>query len=162
MILLNNRVVINTSISNVYGFIRDFKNIPLWNYYVKKVESITDKREQDFLYHQIRRKDDQIFEVVESLPMKKIVIKTVGSNNIKFIRCFSFLDDGAGNCLLDDIFEIDSGHPDFIQQLFKNNMNRAVKGNLMKLKELLEKGYTVLQDGRIINLRSQTKSKWLN
>jgi hypothetical protein len=43
---------------------------------------------------------------------------------------------------------MDLGKPQFIQKIFEPQIKKGVKENLFKLKQLLEDGSTVLQDGR--------------
>jgi uncharacterized membrane protein len=148
MIKIENRIRIRTSRSDVYKFLLNFRNIPKWNYYVKKVIPVDSKANHEF-FHQIRKNDEQDFEVVELIQNEKIVIRTLRGSGISFTREFVLRKVAEAECTVQDRFELDTGHPGFLQALFKNKVKNAVKKNLTKLKELLENGKTQLQDGRV-------------
>jgi len=152
MIRLVNQIVINKPIELVYSFLSDFESIPLWNYYVKEVTKIPVNNGSRIKYRQIRKSDSQVFEILDKQFPTRLEIASTGENNIKFTRRFMFASDPSNNCILEDLFEIESGHAQVLQQLFKGKMKNAVKENLQKLKELLELGHTVLQDGRVSNV----------
>ena len=148
MIQLCNKISIRKSQVKVFNFLRDFRNIPKWNYYVINVFPL-DSKDSATYYHQVRRNDEQDFEVVETKPDKKIVIRTLPGQSISFQREFTLGTNQEGHCVINDKFDLDTGHPGILQSLFKTKMKNAVKKNLTKLKELLETGSSKLQDGRI-------------
>ncbi len=154
MIQLKNEIVINESKEKVFAFLAEMENIPLWNYHVKQVKNITSNRAKKSKFLQIRKSDSQHFEIHKFLYPHLLVIRTVGNSKIKFKRSFYVKADHSGNCTLEDNFEIDLGYPQLIHKLFKSTMKKEVGINLGKLKELLEKGFTVLQNGRVSRLTS--------
>lgn len=147
MVLIQNYITINKSRELVFDFLSSFENIPLWNYYVKEVRLLSSKK-----YQQIRKNDIQEFVITDEDYPNQITIETSNNSNIRFKRKFTFLEELSGTCYLEDTFEIDLGHPQIVQQLFKNKIRKAVEINLRKLKELLETGVTYLPDGRISKL----------
>lgn len=152
MINLENRITIKKPVEEVYRFLSDFENIPLWNYYVKELTKIPVNSGSNTRYLQIRKNDAQVFEILDAQFPTRIEIASTEESNIKFRRRFRLTLDPSNNCILEDLFEIESGYPQVLQQLFRNRMKHAVKENLNKLKELLETGRAVLQDGRVSNL----------
>ena len=149
MITLANRIIINKPVEEVFTFISEFENIPRWNYYVKEVSRIPVQKGSRTKYRQVRKSDFQEFEIIDFQFPVRIEIATTGDSNINFKRRFDFDTDPSDNCILKDLFEIESGYPQIMQTLFRRKMQQAVNENLFKLKELLEMGQTVLQDGRI-------------
>lgn len=150
MIYLNNAITIREKKENVYEFLSNFENIPLWNYYVKEVYPITNIESKTKLYKQIRKNDSQTFEVVKENFPEEIKIETITGSKIQFKRTFKLSEDAEGNCKLQDEFQIDLGSAEILQRLFKSKIKSAVFQNLTKLKDIVENGSTVLQDGRVM------------
>ena len=143
---LYNEIKLDAPVNLVFDFLSKFENIPLWNYYVMNVWQ--DNGEQGTLYHQIRKNDQQTFIVVEESKPNRIKIETTNQKGIRFSRLFQIKQISKDECVLEDHFEMDLRQPKFIQNIFKPNIKKAVEENLLKLKQLLENGVTVLQDGR--------------
>lgn len=152
MIRVSNQVTIKKPRTEVFKFLSNFENIPLWNYYVINVKQLPWAKDKGRRYHQIRQNDSQSFLVKEELFSEQITIETEENSNIWFRRKFRFDEDEDGNCVLDDNFEMDLESPQMVQQLFRSKIGTSVKENLTKLKELLELGNTVLQNGKISKL----------
>ena len=155
MISVSNQIRINKPIKVVFNFLSEFENIPLWNYYVKEVKLISIHNGNHRKYRQVRQSDSQIFEVLEEQFPDCIVIRTTDESRIGFKRSFRLRYDHLNNCILEDHFEIDFGFSQIFQLTFKTKIRKSVKENLVKLKELLELGDTVLQDGRVSKLNLQ-------
>lgn len=149
MTILENRITINKPLNEVYDFIYDFKNIPRWNYYVEKVTEIPENGSDKKIYHQVRKNDEQTFVITESEFPALIKIETLNKTGIRFKRFFTFKASGPGKCIINDHFEVDFRIPEWMSGLAKNKMKKAVQENLFKLKELLEAGETVLQNGKL-------------
>ena len=149
MITIKNSIAINTPISKVFDFFSTPENFPRWNYYVISVRKMSSGNGAvGSRYHQVRKNDEQIFEITKFERNKLVTFSTVPDSSIRFLRQMNFrvLDE---QCLLDDLFELDAGFPMILQKLFTRRIKQAVYENLVKSKELLETGKTVLQDGRI-------------
>lgn len=125
------------SINKAFDFISKFENIPLWNYYVINVWK--DKDAEGKIYHQIRKTDHQTFKIVEESKPNKIKIETINQGGIQFSRIFQIRENNENGCILDDHFEINLGKPQFVQRNFQPQIKKAVKENLLKLKELCNK-----------------------
>lgn len=141
-----NNVELDVPVDKAFDFVSEFENIPLWNYFVINVRK--EQSREGAVYHQIRKIDQQTFKVVEELRPNRIKVETTNLKGIQFSRIFQFREYNGRGCILEDHFEIDLGKPQFIQSLFKSQIKKSVKENLLKLKQLLEQGSTVLQDGR--------------
>lgn len=142
----NNKIKLDAPVDVVFDFISKFENIPLWNYYVINVWQDMDAEGK--FYHQIRKNDQQTFKVVEESKPNKIKIETTNRKGIRFSRIFQIEQISKNECILEDHFEMDLGNPKFIQNIFKPQIKKALEENLLKLKQLLEQGFTVLQNGR--------------
>ena len=154
MITLKNNISINKPIEKVFGFIANPENLPKWNYYLKTVHKIADGNPViGSQYHQVRKKDEQYFAITGFEENRSIEFTSTKSSFLKFKRQFTF-SIFEGVCMIDDIFEISTGLPvpAFINKLLGKKPQMAVKENLLKLKQLLETGQTILQDGRLISL----------
>lgn len=145
---LRNHIEIARPVEDVYTFLSTFENIPLWNYYVLKVEPLGAGEDGMARYRQIRKNDEQRFRVLEQRPPERIRLETLPGSRVQFRRELTLSATPAGHCRVDDHFEVDSGAPGLMQRLFRGKMQSAVGDNLGKLKELLETGETRLQDGR--------------
>ena len=141
-----NKLKLDVPVDRVFNFLSEFENIPLWNYYVLKVWR--DKDADGKLYHQIRKTDQQTFKVVEESKPNKIKIETTNQKGLRFSRIFLIKASNENECILDDRIEMYLDKPQLIQKIFKPQIKKAVGENLYKLKQLLEQGSTVLQDGR--------------
>ena len=154
MFKIENRIKINKSRELVFNFLSDLENIPLWNYFVNDVRKISSDDDKTF-YHQVRQNDSQTIEVQKQHFPDYIMIKTTNEEKIRFTRIFNLNEDNNGNCILEDYFEIDLGYPRILQEVFNLKIKKAVKENLVRLKDLLEFKITVLQDGRVSKLTLQ-------
>jgi uncharacterized membrane protein len=143
---ISNKIDLNVPVEKVYDFIADFENIPRWNYYVVKVQKL--ERKDGKHYRQTRKEDRQTFRVVQETRPEKIKIETTSANGIQFSREFLLLDNQRDGCVLEDHFYLDLDKPVIVQRIFKPRIKQAVRNNLRKLKQLLEQGSVVLQDGR--------------
>ncbi len=157
MMLIKNDIHICRTREQVYDFLRDFRNIPEWNYYVKRVFA-TGFNHTGVVYRQERLNDEQNFEVLEAVPHEKIVIRTLPGQNISFIHEFTLECDHWGQCIVHDRFYLDTGHTGFFQALFKKKLKKAVRQNLNKLKILLDPGQVKLQDGTVKTLKINNQS----
>jgi len=143
---ITNKLKLDVPVDRVFDFLSEFENICLWNYYVLKVWR--DKDVDGKFLQQIRKTDQQTFKVVEESKPNKIKIETTNQKGLRFSRIFQIKASSENECILDDHIEMYIGKPQFIQKIFKPQVEKAVGENLYKLKQLLEQGSTVLQDGR--------------
>jgi uncharacterized protein YndB with AHSA1/START domain len=152
MIRFENTVEINRPIEEVFPFIADFENLPRWNYYVLNVRQISDGLPgAGTIYHQVRKDDTQDFEIVDFQPYHKIAVRTTAGSTPAFERVFTFEATPAGTRLIDG-WELETGLNQLVERLGAGKIKAAVAENLGKLKQLLERGETRLQDGRISHL----------
>lgn len=148
MIEFDNAIRINRPIAEVFAFLSDLENIPKWNYYVLKVIKLTkDPTGVGSVYHQVRKTDEQDLLIVEFIQNRKIVVKTLPRSSPDFEMTLTLQQEGSAT-LLQDEWRLDSGLPAAIEWLGSGKVKSAVAENLAKLKELLEDGQIVLQDGR--------------
>jgi uncharacterized membrane protein len=149
MILIENSISIKADVGKVFNFLADPEKLPKWNYYVKKVyRKSSGNSELGSRYRQIRKNDEQTFEITKFQKNKLIEFTTTPNSTIKFKRKLTFSENHS-HCEVTDYFELDTGHPLILQKVLRYKIRKSVKENLMKLKQLLEMGRTILQDGRI-------------
>lgn len=149
MIRIKNQISIDLKRERVFNFLSNPVTFPLWNYYIKNVQKISSGSEVvGSRFHQIRKNDEQIFVISRFEINKFIEFKSEPDSSLQFIRQMKF-SEVDGVALIDDCLDLDTGYPLLLQKLFTNKIKRAVKENLLKLKELLETGETRLQDGRV-------------
>lgn len=152
MMNFENTIEIQCSVEEVFTFVADFENIPKWNYYVKSVRKLSDMMtDVGAVYHQIRKSDQQYFQIAEYRVNEAIVIETITGSQPQFERRFVFEPVVDGTKII-DTWKLELGHNSLIQLLGVPRVKTAVKDNLRKLKTLLETGRTQLQDGRIITV----------
>ncbi len=148
MIEFDNTILINRPIAEVFAFLSDLENIPKWNYYVLKVIKLTnDPIGIGSVYHQIRKTDEQDLLILEFDQNRKIVVKTLPRSSPDFEMALTLQKEGSATLLRDE-WRLDTGLPAPIEWLGAGKVKSAVAENLAKLKELLEDGQVVLQDGR--------------
>lgn len=78
----------------------------------------------------------------------KIVVKTLPPSSLNFEMTLAFDEEGDQTSIRDG-WRLDSGLPAPVEWLRAGRIKSAVAENLKKLKELLEEGQAVLQDGRV-------------
>ena len=149
MIELENTIRINRPVDEVFAFLSDLENIPKWNYYVLEVRKLSNGPVGiGTVYHQVRKTDEQDLRITELDRNRKIVVKTLPRSFPSLEMTLSLREEGNATRVRDE-WRLDSGWPAPVEWLGAGRIKAAVAGNLTKLKELLEEGRTVLQDGRL-------------
>ena len=148
MLEFENIVYIDRPIGEVFAFLSDFKNVPKWNYYVLEVRQRSESPiGVGTTYQQVRKTDEQDFRITEFEPNHMVAVKTLPQSSPSFERRFTLYEEGNTTCLRDE-WKLDTGRPAILERLALRRVKSAVAENLAKLKELLEEGQVVLQDGR--------------
>lgn len=160
MVRLINRIKINKPIKEVYKFLSKPENIPLWNYYVKKVYPIETTKDGKTIYNQVRKTDSQRIIIEEKKSLNILIISTIGDSKIKFKRTIELKKVKESSCWFEDRFDVDLGTNKLFQKFYRLKMQHAVKENLIKLKELLETGITLLQNGKKSEVSIQSYQKF--
>jgi hypothetical protein len=156
MVTLKNELKIKRPRREVFEFLARPENLSLWNYYIRDVVKDTNgNNAEETVYHQFRKNDDQLFKITGYDHGRSLTLETIGDSKLQFRRTF-ILDEENNETRLNDRFDVDTTFPDIVERLMKNRMNNAVSENLEKLRELLEREETQLQDGRKITLKGQS------
>jgi uncharacterized membrane protein len=149
MIEFENTIRINRPIAEVFAFLSDLENIPKWNYYVLEVTKLSNGPIGiGTIYHQVRKTDEQDIHITEFEQNHKIVIKTLPQSSPSLEMRFTLSADDNTTRIRDE-WKLDSGWPAPLEWLGTGRIKSAVAENLTKLKELLEMGRVILQDGRL-------------
>jgi uncharacterized membrane protein len=148
MIEFDNTIRINRPIAEVFTFLSNLENLPKWNYYVLKVTKLSDGPIGiGTVYHQIRKTDEQDLRITELDRNHKIMVKTLPPSSPNLEMTLILQEDGNATLVRDE-WRLDSGLPAPIEWLGSGRIKSAVAENLTKLKDLLEDGRVILQDGR--------------
>jgi uncharacterized membrane protein len=143
-----NTIRIERPVEEVFAFLSDFENIPKWNYYVLEVRQLSENPiGVGTTYHQIRKTDEQDFRIIEFEPNHTVAVKTLPQSSPDLEMRFTLYEEG-GTTRIRDEWKLDTGRPAILERLVRRRVKSAVAENLAKLKELLEEGRVVLQDGR--------------
>jgi uncharacterized membrane protein len=143
-----NTIRIDRPLDDVFAFLSDFENIPKWNYYVLEVRQLSESPiGVGTTYHQVRKTDQQDFRIIEFEPNHTVAVKTLPRSSPSFERRITLYDEGDTTRIRDQ-WKLDTGRPAVLERLARGRVKAAVAENLAKLKELLEEGRVVLQDGR--------------
>jgi carbon monoxide dehydrogenase subunit G len=152
MLEFENTIRIGRRIDKVFAFLSDFENIPKWNYYVLDVRQLSESpRGIGTTYHQVRKTDEQDFRIIEFEPDHTVTVKTLPQSSLSFERRFTLYEEGDTTQIRDE-WKLDTGRPAVLERLAHGRIKSAVAENLAKLKELLEEGRVVLQDGRQVTV----------
>jgi uncharacterized membrane protein len=152
MIEFTNQVFIEQPLDKVFGFVSDFENIPKWNYYVLSVNKTTaGPVSEGTTYHQVRKTDEQDFQITTHRPGRHVTIQTLPSSKPAFEMRFTFEPEEGGTRITDE-WKLDTGRPTLLERLAAGKIKSAVRENLGKLKALMETGEVRLQDGRRMSL----------
>jgi uncharacterized membrane protein len=143
-----NTIRIERPVDEVFAFLSNFENIPKWNYYVLEVRQLSENPiGVGTTYHQIRKTDEQDFRIIEFEPNHTVAVKTLPQSSPDLEMRFTLYEEG-GTTRIRDEWKLDTGTPAILERLVRRRVKSAVAENLAKLKELLEEGRVVLQDGR--------------
>ena len=152
MLEFENTIRINRPVEEVFAFLSDFQNIPKWNYYVLEVRQLSESPIGiGTTYHQVRKSDQQDFRIIEFEPNHTVAVKTLPQSSPSFERRFTLYEEGD-TTRIRDLWKLDTGRPALLERLARGRVKSAVAENLAKLKELLEVGRVILQDGRQVTL----------
>ena len=152
MLEFENTIRIDRPIDEVFAFLSDFENIPKWNYYVLKVRQVSESpRGIGTTYHQVRKTDEQDFRIIEFEPSHTVAVKTLPHSSPSFEMRFTLYEEGDTTRVRDE-WKLDTGRLALLERLTGGRVKSAVAENLAKLKELLEEGRVVLQDGRQVTV----------
>jgi uncharacterized membrane protein len=147
-----NSIRIDRPVDEVFVYLSDFENIPKWNYYVLEASQRTDSPiGVGTTYHQVRKTDEQDFRITEFEPNHMVAVKTLPQSSPGFERRFTLYEEGNTTRIRDE-WKLDTGRPAILERLAGGRVKSAVAENLAKLKELLQEGRTVLQDGRQVTI----------
>ena len=152
MLEFENTVAIARPTDEIFAFLSDFENIPKWNYYVLEVRQLSEHPIGiGTTYHQVRKTDQQDFRIIEFEPDHTVAVKTLPQSSPSFERRFTLYEEGDSTRLRDQ-WKLETGRPALLERLARARVKSAVSENLSKLKELLDEGRVVLQDGRQVTL----------
>lgn len=152
MVEFENTIRINRPITEVFAFLSDFENIPKWNYYVLEVRKLSrGPIGIGTIYHQVRKTDEQDLRITELDRNRRVTVATSPQSSPRLEMTFTLYDEG-GTTRIRDEWKLDTGLPALLERLGSGRVKSAVADNLAKLKELLERGRVVLQDGRYATL----------
>jgi hypothetical protein len=142
-----NTLIIDRPVPETFAFVSNFENIPKWTYFVEETTSESPPgRGAGTIYRQRRRTDEQHFVVTDFAPARLVAVRTLPPARGLQMR-FTFEPHGGGTRLTDD-WTLDTGLPRWLERIGASRVSSAVRDNLARLKELLEKGRVRLQDGR--------------
>ena len=152
MLAFENTIRIDRTVAEVFAFLSDFEHISKWNYYVQEVRRLFDSPiGAGTTYHQVRKSDEQDFRIIEFQPNHTVAVKTLPQSSPSFGMKFTLYEEGDTTRLKDE-WKLDTARPVILERLAGGRVKSAVAENLAKLKELLQEGRVVLQDGRRISL----------
>jgi carbon monoxide dehydrogenase subunit G len=148
MLEFENTIRVDRSIAEVFAFLSDLENIPKWNYYVLEVRKLSDGPIGiGTTYHQVRKTDQQDLRITELDQNHEVTVKTLPQSSPGLEMRLTLYEEGDTTRLRDE-WKLDTGWPVLLERLAAQKVKSAVAQNLTKLKELLEEGQVVLQDGR--------------
>ena len=152
MLEFENTIRIERAVDEIFAFLSDFENIPKWNYYVLEVRQLSERPiGVGTTYHQVRKADQQDFRIIEFEPDHTVTVKTLPQSSPSFARRFTLYEEGDTTRVRDE-WKLDTGRPAVLERLARGRVKSAVAENLAKLKELLEEGRVILQDGRQVTV----------
>ena len=152
MLEFENTIRIHRSLAEIFAFLSDFENIPKWNYYVLEVRQLSEGSiGVGTTYHQVRKSDQQDLRIIEFESGHTVAVKTLPQSSPDLEMRFTLYEEGITTRVRDE-WKLNTGRPAIFERLARGRIKSAVAENLAKLKELLEEGRVVLQDGRRISL----------
>ena len=152
MLEFENIIRIDRPVGEVFAFLSNFENIPKWNYYVLEVRRLSEGPTGiGTKYHQVRKTDQQDFRIIEFELDHTVAVRTLPQSSPSFERRFTLYEEGDTTRLRDE-WKLNTGRPAVLERVARGRVKYTVAENLAKLKELLQEGRVVLQDGRQVTL----------
>jgi carbon monoxide dehydrogenase subunit G len=149
MLEFENTIRVDRPIAEVFAFLSDLENIPKWNYYVLEVTKLSNGPiGVGTIYHQVQKTDEQDLRITELDQNHKMVVNTLPPSSLSLEMTLTLYDEGNTTRIRDG-WRLDSGWPAPLEWFGTGRIKSAVAENLTKLKELLEEGQVILQDGRL-------------
>jgi uncharacterized membrane protein len=146
---INNKVEIKRPIAGVFQFLSNFENMPKWNYFVVNVKKISNGPVGiNTAFRQTRKTDNQEYRIIEYEPKHKVTVETSPPYSRLRMRFTLEPSDNDNGTIVIDEWKFDTGKPALFERIAGRKVKFAVAENLEKLKQLLETGRTILQDGR--------------
>ncbi len=146
---IKTEVSIQRPVNEVFEFLSNFENMPKWNYYVMNVSKTTEGPiSRGTTFHQVRKSDAQDYKVIEFEYPNLVTIETLPPGRHLIMR-FK-LSKTKNGTRVEDEWQLEV--PWLLSVFGKSQVKSAIKANLEKLKNLLETGKVVLQDGRLVQL----------
>lgn len=150
MLSITNSISIEKPLAEVFAFVGDQRNNPKWNYYIHQVEKTNDLVGVGAEYLQTRKSDKHRLGIIVFNVNKRLVIQSMPGQSPAVRRELIFNGDEKRTTIQDQIdFKVPL--PMFLSSLILSGPRKGVKQNLEKLKELLETGSVVLQNGKEVS-----------
>jgi carbon monoxide dehydrogenase subunit G len=147
-----NQIEIHKPIDEVFAFVAEMRNNPRWNYYVTEVvQEQGSGPAVGAQYFQTRKSDSQHYVMTQFDQGRSLTVETQAGSTPVFTRQMQFEPTASGTRITDQ-WTLQTAYPGFMEKLATGKIRGAVAENLGKLKELLERGQTQLQDGRLSQL----------
>lgn len=103
--------------------------------------------------HQVRKTDEQSFGITEFEPNRAMAVKTPPGESPQLEMRFILRSEGDSTHVR-DLWKLDTGRSAILEKLAGGKVKSTVAENLSKLKQLLEQGNVILQDGRRVEVYS--------
>ena len=155
--------IIERPVEQVFLFLRDFANMPRWNYYVLEVKKLSPGEiGLETVFEQKRKHDMQTYKVITYDPPNKVAVAILppGAQH----QLIFDLKSANGHTQLYYKWQVDLDNYKLLRFIPKGIFKKwilsfakkhiltttmsAVEQNFLKLKTLLEKGEVILLDGR--------------
>ncbi len=149
MIEFQNSIRIDRPVPEVFAFLANLENLPTWNYHVLEVTKISGGPVGvGAVYHQVRASDEQDLVIAELDPNQRLVISTLYPFTPSLEMTITVQDANSATLVL-DAWRLDTGLIPPLEQLGADRIKSQAAQTLKKLKEVLEEGAVVLQDGQL-------------
>ncbi len=149
MIEFENTIRIDRPVPEVFAFLANPENLPKWNYYILEVRKISSGPVGvGAVYHQITAGDEQDLVIAELDPNRKLVVRTLYPFTIGLEMTITVQDANPATLVV-DAWRLETGLIVPLEQLGAARIKSAAAETLTRLKEILEQGAVVLQDGRL-------------
>jgi len=148
MIAFTIDVEIAAPIEEVFAFLANFENMSAWNYAVLRADQLTlGPSDVGAQFRLTRATDEQNFTIT-ALDAPRLVQATSTQPTSPSLMMQFDLEPSATGTRVRDTWNLDVGGS-VLEHVGAYGVRRAVAANLHKLKQLLETGQTILQDGRV-------------
>ncbi len=161
---VSKNIMINRSPEELYGFWRDFENLPRFMEYLESVRVINDKRSHWVVKGPAGKRVEWDAEIVEDRPGERICWRSLEGSEVQHAGCVTFhaaLGERGSSVKVELRYSPPAGVVGAaVAKLFGRAPEQEIDESLRRFKQLMEAGEIITTDGQPAGRSRSTSWKW--